>query len=58
MNRLRKGERIMIDGGTEVGRSGVPQLENAWNGGGKLSHPDIVRWIHEVYISHGAEIVI
>ena len=48
----------MIDGGTEVGRSGVPQLENAWNGGGKLSHPDIVRWIHEDYISHGAEIVI
>jgi S-methylmethionine-dependent homocysteine/selenocysteine methylase len=36
----------------------VPQLENAWNGGGTLSHPDIVRGIHEDYIGHGAEVVI
>ncbi len=58
--RLRNGERIMIDGGTgtEVERRGVPQLQNAWNGGGTLSHPDIVRGIHEDYIRHGAEIVI
>lgn len=50
----------MIDGGTgtEVERRGVPQLENAWNGGGALSHPDIVREIHEDYIRHGSEIVI
>lgn len=60
MGRIRRGERIMIDGGTgtEVERRGVPQLENAWNGGGALSHPDIVRGIHEDYIRHGAEIVI
>ena len=44
MNRLRKGERIMIDGGTELGRRGVPQLENAWNGGGTLGHPDYRPW--------------
>ena len=58
--RIRSGERIMIDGGTgtEVERRGVPQLENAWNGGGALSHPDIVRGIHEDYIRHGAEIII
>ena len=50
----------MIDGGTgtEVERRGVPQLENAWNSGGTLSHSDIVRSIHEDYIFHGAEIVI
>lgn len=50
----------MIDGGTgtEVERRGVPQLENAWNGGGSLSHPDIVRSIHEDYLRHGAEIII
>jgi len=58
-NRLRNGEQIMIEGGTgtEVERRGVPQLENAWNGGGTLSHPDIVRGIHEDYIGHGAEVV-
>lgn len=60
IDRLRNGERVLIDGGTgtEVERRGVPQLENAWNGGGALSHPDIVRAIHEDYIKDGAEIVI
>lgn len=58
MNRMLAGERILIDGVTEVERRGVPQLENARNGGGALSHPDIVRQIHEDYIGHGAEIVI
>ncbi|MDJ0777730.1 MAG: homocysteine S-methyltransferase family protein [Gammaproteobacteria bacterium] len=60
LQRLRAGAQVMIDGGTgtEVERRGVPQLENAWNGGGALSHPDIVRDIHADYIRHGAEIVI
>ncbi|MEM7123762.1 MAG: homocysteine S-methyltransferase family protein [Pseudomonadota bacterium] len=60
MRRIQNGERILIDGatGTEVDRRGVPHLENAWNGGGTLSHPDIVRGIHEDYIRHGAQIVI
>ncbi len=60
LQRLRNGDQVMIDGGTgtEVERRGVPQLENAWNGGGTLSHPDIVRQIHTDYIRHGAEIVI
>ena len=60
LQRLHNGEQVMIDGGTgtEVERRGVPQLENAWNSGGALSHPDIVRDIHKDYISHGAEIVI
>ncbi|MEM9061146.1 MAG: homocysteine S-methyltransferase family protein [Pseudomonadota bacterium] len=60
LRRLQSGSQVMIDGGTgtEVERRGVPQLDNAWNGGGALSHPDIVRGIHEDYIRHGAEIVI
>ena len=60
MNRIHNGERILIDGatGTEVERRGVPQLDNAWNGGGALTHPDIVRQIHEDYIGSGAQIVI
>lgn len=58
--RLSAGERIMIDGGTgsEVERRGVPQMDNAWSGGGVLSHPEVVRGVHEDYIRHGAEIII
>jgi len=60
MKRVRDGECILIDGatGTEVERKGVPQLKNAWNGGAALSHPDIVRQVHQDYINLGAEIVI
>lgn len=60
MSRIAGGERILIDGatGTEIERRGVPQLDNAWNGGGALSHPEILRTVHEDYIRAGAEIVI
>ena len=60
MERVRDGERVLIDGatGTEIERRGVPQLNNAWNGGGALSHPDVLRSVHEDYIREGAEIVI
>lgn len=60
MARIAKGERILIDGatGTEIERRGVPQLKNAWNGGGALSDPDTLRAVHEDYIREGAEIVI
>ena len=60
INRAQQGECILIDGatGTEVERRGVPQLDNAWNGGGALSHPEIVKQIHKDYIESGAEIII
>lgn len=60
MDRIAKGEKILIDGatGTEIERRGVPQLDNAWNGGGAMSHPDVLRAVHEDYIREGAEIVI
>ncbi len=60
LRRISSGEAILIDGGTgtEVERRGVPQLKNAWNGGGALSHPDILKQIHQDYIARGAEIVI
>ena len=52
MARLEAGETILIDGatGTEVGRRGVPELPNAWNGGAALSHPDVLREVHQDYI--------
>ena len=60
VNSILEGRPILIDGatGTEVERRGVPQLENAWNGGAALSHPDTVREIHEDYIRSGARIII
>ncbi len=60
MQRIRAGECILIDGatGTEIERRGVPQLDNAWNGGGALSHPEILRAVHEDYLRLGAEIII
>ncbi len=60
VTHLNAGQHVLIDGatGTEVERRGVPQLENAWNGGGALSHPEIVRTVHEDYIGVGAKIII
>ena len=60
VQRILADECILIDGatGTEIERRGVPQLENAWNGGGALSHPEILRAVHEDYLRLGAEIII
>ena len=60
MARIESGDQVFIDGatGTEIERRGVPQLDNAWNGGGALSHPEILREVHEDYIRSGADIVI
>ena len=60
LQRLHAGEPILIDGatGTEIERRGVPQLDNAWNGGGALSHPQILCNVHEDYLRLGAEIII
>ena len=60
MERLHNGDRILIDGatGTEIERRGVPMVDNAWNGAGALTHPDIVRQVHEDYIRCGAQILI
>lgn len=60
IQRLHNGDRILLDGatGTEIERRGVPMVNNAWNGGGAMTHPDIVRQVHEDYIRCGAQIVI
>ncbi|MFT5398577.1 MAG: S-methylmethionine-dependent homocysteine/selenocysteine methylase [Gammaproteobacteria bacterium] len=60
MQRIHAGECILIDGatGTEIERRGVPQLDNAWNGGGALSHPEVLRAVHEDYLRLGAEVII
>ena len=60
ITKARNGELILFDGatGTEAERRGVPQLKHAWNGGAALTHPEILREIHEDYIKLGAKIII
>lgn len=59
IERARRGDRILIDGGTgsECLRRGVPELPNGWSGGAALSHPEIVRQIHADYIFLGVDLV-
>ena len=60
MARIAKGETIMIDGGTgtEIEKRGAAMIEGAWNAGGALTHPEIVRSVHEDYIRAGGELII
>lgn len=60
IRKMNAGECLLIDGATatEMERRGVPQLKNAWNGGGAMSHPDVLKDIHKSYILSGAKVVI
>ena len=57
--RLAAGETILIDGGmgSELGRRGVTS-PNTWSGGPMLTHPELVRGIHQEYIEAGADFII
>ncbi|MEO8851331.1 MAG: homocysteine S-methyltransferase family protein, partial [Allobranchiibius sp.] len=60
MSQIDAGATVLIDGGTgtECERRGVPVLDGAWSSGGALSHPEIVREVHQDYIAAGARVVI
>ena len=57
--RLTAGETVLMDGGmgSEFDRRGLTTRET-WSGGPMLSHPELVRDIHQEYIEAGAEIII
>ena len=57
--RLAAGETILMDGGmgSEFERRGLAS-PTTWSGGPMLTHPDLVRDIHQEYIEAGAEIII
>ena len=57
---LANNEVILIDGGTgtELERHNVPMVQEAWSAAASLTHPDIVRGVHEAYIRAGAEMII
>ena len=55
-----EGLPIIIDGGmgTELEKSGVPMDDKVWSARAMLSHPEMVRGVHERYIQAGAEAII
>ena len=60
IDKLKSGSCMIINGatGTEIEKRGVPQLSNAWNGGGALSRPDILLQVYKDYIGAGAQLII
>lgn len=54
------GPPVVIDGGmgTQLEKSGVPMDGKVWSGRAVLSHPHIVRQVHEDFIAAGAEVII
>lgn len=56
----RAGEPILVDGGTgsECIRRGVPSHEHGWSGAAALTHPDVVRSIHALYLELGARVIV
>lgn len=57
--RLAAGETIVMDGGTgsELGRRKLT-TSTTWSGDPMITHPEVVREIHQEYIEAGAEIII
>ena len=57
--RLAAGETILMDGGmgSEIWKRGLAS-PTTWSGGPMLTHPELVRDIHQEYMEAGAEIII
>ena len=59
-SKLDAGGVVIMDGGTatEIQQRGVPLFPATWSGRPTLTHPDLIRQIHEDYIRAGAEVII
>src|SRR3954464_5083152 len=57
--KLAAGEVILLDGatGTELQRRGVPMDGEAWCALATLTHPDVLRAVHEDYVRLGCDVV-
>src|SRR6185436_20968986 len=57
--KLDAGQTIILDGGTgtDIQRRGAPMSSETWCAEVNLTHPDIVRAVHEDYIRVGADII-
>lgn len=58
-SKLQRGETIILDGGTgtDIQRRGAPMSGDTWCAEVNLTHPDIVRAVHEDYIAVGADVI-
>ncbi|HEY7764882.1 MAG TPA: homocysteine S-methyltransferase family protein [Aestuariivirgaceae bacterium] len=58
--KLAGEDIIILDGGTgtDIQRRGGPMSEDTWSAEANLTHPDIVRAVHEDYIAAGADLII
>ncbi len=58
--RLAGGEVLILDGatGTELEKRGVPMDDAAWCAAALVTHPEVVREVHEDYIRAGADVII
>lgn len=57
--RIADGDVIILDGatGTELQRRGVPMDDLSWSATAIVTHPDVIRDVHESYIRAGADII-
>ena len=57
--KLDSGQTIILDGGTgtDIQRRGAPMSGETWCAEVNLTHPNIVRAVHEDYIRAGADII-
>jgi homocysteine S-methyltransferase len=57
--KLKRGETIILDGGTgtDIQNRGAPMSGETWCAEVNLTHPQIVRAVHDDYIRAGAEII-
>ncbi len=58
-DKLDKRQTIILDGGTgtDIQRRGAPMSGDTWCAEVNLTHPDIVRAVHEDYIRVGTDII-
>ncbi|MBV7329556.1 homocysteine S-methyltransferase family protein [Chloroflexi bacterium TSY] len=59
-DRLEANDVILIDGGTgtELEKRNVPMHDNGWSASSTLTHPEVLREVHEEYIQAGADVII
>lgn len=57
--KLAAGHTIILDGGTgtDIQRRGAPMSDETWCAAANLTHPDIVRAVHDDYIRVGADVI-
>jgi S-methylmethionine-dependent homocysteine/selenocysteine methylase len=58
-SKLEQGQNIILDGGTgtDIQRRGVPMSGDTWCAEVNMTHPHIVRAVHQDYIAVGADVI-